>query len=122
LYPDIEDKLINFKLLKPSEGLRLRLLTTAQARQSEGSEISATFKLGIKIYFTAAAFILIFIMLFNFLTYDAPKLDIRPREHDIEQALELGFPKDSAVYTVAILRSKPKFILTPRLLIQGPLL
>ena len=119
---DIENKLSKFELLKPPEGLRARLLATAQARHSEGMELSAAFKLGVKIYFTAAAFILISIMVFNSLTYDAPKVDIKQREYEIEQAIEFGLSKESAVNTVIALQSKPKFILTQRFFNRGPLL
>lgn len=91
---DMEKYLSSFKLPEAPAGLRERVLNSAQEYRHQQNELSENFILGIKIFLSAAAIVLFFIIGLNSLSYSRPEMDTKKYDKDIEEVAQLGIPRE----------------------------
>jgi len=121
----MEKYLSRFKLPEAPAGLRQQVLASAQAyrQQKQETELSATFAFGVKIFLSAAAIILVSIMVLNSLSYSRVESNRDKYKAEIEQLVSIGVSKQYAVIIIAAMDDGGREInLNRQQLIKGDLL
>ncbi len=93
---DMEKYLSRLKLPEPSAGLRQRILDSVETYQQQRAAMSIKFVFGVKISLSAAAIILVSIILLNSLSFSRPGPDMKKYETAIEQVTQFGVSRESA--------------------------
>jgi len=122
---DLEQHLQSFRLKEPSPGLEQAIIAAAEKRWSEQAEIpfSAAFVYGVKIFFTAAAIILVSVMTLNLLSFPKAERNADKYKAEIEQLATLGISKSNAAVIIAAMENGPRKInLNRQQLFKGDIL
>ncbi|MDD5727648.1 MAG: hypothetical protein PHV59_03705 [Victivallales bacterium] len=103
---NMEKYLSSFKLKAPPPELRQKIIANAarcwNVRKNIADDLTPGLILAVKIFFPAAAAILIAILLQNFLYFSRPEIGMGKHQAEIKQLVELGISEFQAKMRFAV--------------------
>ena len=113
---DPEKYLASWRVPEPSADLEARVLATARAAWTAPvrGDLSPGFIFGVKIFFHAAAMVLLSILILNWISLSRPEREPVQYQAEVEQLVKLGLPRQNAKMMV-VLRKIPAGIPGPSL-------
>lgn len=94
--PDIEKRLENVRIKPLSPELKGKILSAAKAKWDNNEQFSPSFRLAIKIFFTAAASLIAVALIFDNLKQETPT-PVDKDKSQREELVSLGITKEMAV-------------------------